>query len=332
MTNSLPGPGSSVAFGPARVDALGTTYRPFRTFSPDGLVLAGRDHGDPASPRLPLVCLPGLTRNVRDFEPIAARFSAERRVVSLEFRGRGESQYDPDWKNYNPLVETRDVLATLDALGLGRIAALGTSRGGIVTMFASTLRPGLVGAAILNDVGPRIELAGLLRIKGYIGAKRFGPAWLGGALAAVGLGGVLTPGRALPSWDAAVALLRLGAAAQFPDADRATVERAARRIFREVNGRPVPDYDPALARTLDGLAPGIALPELWPQFEGLLPAPVLVLRGELSDILSRETVEAMTARHPGLESFEVPRQGHAPLLEDAPTQDAIATLLLRAEG
>lgn len=295
-----------VAFGPRRTDALGTAYRPFRYFSADGLVLAGRDHG-PGDPALtPLLCLPGLTRNGRDFEPVAARFAATRRVVSLDLRGRGASEASPDGSGYDPMTEAADVIAGLDRLEIDRAAFLGTSRGGIVTMVVSVLRPERVAAAILNDIGARIEIDGLIRIRNYLaGVGSNGPA----------------------DWPAAVQATKAAIGLAFPDLDAAAWERFARRIWRDRGGRPVIDYDPAVARSLDALTPDMPPIDLGGPFAGLAGKPVMTIRGELSNILSAATVTDMAARHPGMVTVTVPRQGHAPLLEDAPTLDAIAALL-----
>lgn len=345
-----------IAIGPERRDGLGTGYRPFRTFSADGLALAGRIYGPAetgstatgaavasgpaaaAAAPCPLVCLPGLTRNGRDFEPVAARFAAGRRVVTIDFRGRGASEYAVDPSTYQPAVEAADTLAMLDRLGLGPVVILGTSRGGLVGMAMAAMRPdgasdpsasvrpdgsdsaqtpdiaGLsdptarlgrtrrarVAGLILNDIGPAIERSGLMRIKGYVGV-----------------------GPAPETWAAAVAALRATTGDQFPALDEAGWDRKARRIFREIGGRPAFDYDPALALGLAGLTDDSPIPTVWPLFAALAGRPVLVIRGVLSDILSEETVTAMAAAHPGLAVHRVPDQGHAPLLEDAATLDRI---------
>ncbi len=304
-----------LAHGPETVDALGTRHRPFRFFSNDGLVLAGRDYApEVPSERRPVVCLPGLTRNGRDFEPVAARLvggsagSPPRRVVTFDFRGRGASQYDPDASRYNPLQELGDTLTGLRLLGIGEITALGTSRGGIVTMIAGLVAPGVVKAAILNDIGAVIDIDGLMRIKGYVGRT-------------------LPPGF---RWADLVTAMILANRDVFPTLDRAGFERFARRLHRDVDGRPVLDYDPRLAETLATISPEAPMPDLWAAFDTLGDVPVQVLRGTLSDILSANTVAAMAARHPGLEAVEVANQGHAPLLEDTATLDAIVGFLDRA--
>ena len=168
-------------FGAERRDALGTFYRPFRVFSRDGLALAGRDYGGRAAPvGPPLLCVPGLSRNSRDFEPVARHF-ADRgvRVVTVDLRGRGASDWDDDATNYNPITESGDVLTMMDALGLTKPLLVGTSRGGIVAMVAASLRPSPFAGVVLNDIGPVVELDGLLKIKVYIGRTEPPRDWAG---------------------------------------------------------------------------------------------------------------------------------------------------------
>ena len=319
MTASTPSPEDDgaphgIAFGGSTVDASGTPYRPFRFFSRDGLVLAGRDYA-PARPtdRRPVVCLPGLTRNARDFEPAIARLvagaepSPARRCLTFDFRGRGASQYDPDPSHYTPLVELGDTLLALDALGIGGFTSFGTSRGGIVTMLCGLVAPGRVAAAILNDIGAVVELSGLVRIKGYVG-------------------------RPLPvdiGWRELVEAIAHVNRGEYPRLDPAGFERFARRLFRDVGGRPALDYDPALARTLDTIGPDTPMPDLWAAFDTLVAVPTLVVRGGLSDLLSKETVAEMAARHPGLSVLEVPDEGHAPLFDDDASLDALVAFLDR---
>ncbi|MCE1237171.1 MAG: alpha/beta hydrolase [Hyphomicrobiales bacterium] len=303
-----------IAFGALAPDALGTPHRPFRYFSADGLALAGRDYPPATSTdRRPVVCLPGLTRNSRDFEPVAARLtrgdggSPARRCVTFDFRGRGASQHDPRPERYTPLVELEDVRLGLARLGIEEITAFGTSRGGIVTMLAGLVAPGLVAAAVLNDIGVVVELTGLLRIKDHVG-------------------------RALPSgmgWDELTQAMAHVNRRDFPRLDHDGFERFARRLFRDVEGRPALDYDPALSHTMKGLDPATPLPDLWPAFTSLTDAPVLLVRGALSDILSPETVTAMQAHHPRLDTYEAPDEGHAPLFEDAAALDALVAFLDR---
>lgn len=318
MTEASPPPAATgpngIAFGPETLDALGTPHRPFRFFSRDGLLLAGRDYS-PTRPgdRRPVVCLPGLTRNARDFEPAVKRLVAgggdtpARRCVTFDFRGRGASQYDEDPSRYTPLVELDDTLVGLDGLGIDRFTAFGTSRGGIVTMLCGLVAPGRVATAVLNDIGAVIELAGLLRIKGYVG-------------------------RPLPDnveWDELVAAIAHVNRAEFPRLDEAGFARFARRLFRDVGGRPAMDYDPALARGLAAVTPETPMPDLWAAFDSLVGVPTLVVRGALSDLLTPATVAAMAERHAGLATLDVPDEGHAPLFDDDTSLDGLVAFLDR---
>lgn len=296
-TLARPQRSGAALFGPERRDALGTSFRPFRVFSADGLALAGRDYGNGAPARPPLLCLPGLSRNSRDFEPVARHFVDRGvRVVTVDLRGRGASDWDEDPTHYNPIVEAEDVLAVLDALSLPRPMVIGTSRGGIVAMLIASLRANPFAGVVLNDIGPVVELDGLLKIKSYLGRTEAPRDWAGAA-----------------DWVAALA------APTFPKLDRRAHERLARRFFRDVGGRPVADYDPKLATGMEYVTPLTPIPQLWPQFAALAATPVLVLRGVNSDILAPETVRLMGQAHPGLRSHEVADEGHAPLLEDAET-------------
>jgi pimeloyl-ACP methyl ester carboxylesterase len=269
--------------------------------SSDGLRLHARCYGQRGNGLTPVVCLPGLTRTAEDFEVVAQRMSGQgRRVVAVDYRGRGLSDYDRDPANYNAQVELTDVLTVLEALGALPAIFLGTSRGGILTMLCAAVRPGAVRAAILNDLGPVIEKAGLLRIKSYVGK--------------------LPQPRDYP--DAANILQRLFGQ-QFPNLTDDNWLASARRAFRDNGGHLEPTYDVRLSETLKDVTPDSSVADLWPQFDALAQVPVMVIRGALSDLLSRETVEAMRARRNAIEVIEVPDQGHAPLLQDEPTIAAV---------
>jgi pimeloyl-ACP methyl ester carboxylesterase len=264
--------------------------------SADGLRLHARCIG-PRDAMLPVVCLPALTRTAGDFDILAAALvNAERRVISIDYRGRGLSDYDREPANYSPAVEMADVVTVLTALDALPAIFVGTSRGGILTMLLAATHPGLVAAAILNDIGPVIEPKGLMRIKGYVGQ--------------------LPQPKNLAD---AAAILRRLFSDQFPKLTDADWLASARRAFKDDNGRLVPTYDAALARTLDGVSPDMPPPTLWPQFDALDNVPVMVIRGVLSDLLSAQTVEAMRVRHPSLQVVEVADQGHPPLLADTET-------------
>lgn len=262
----------------------------------DGLRLYARDYGPAAGHALPVVCLPGLTRNSVDFHPLALALSADpvrpRRVLALDYRGRGRSDRDADPARYDPRVELDDVLQVLTVAGVPEAVLVGTSRGGLLSMGLSAARPALIRGVVLNDIGPVLESAGLAHIKSYVGRL---PA----------------PGDHAEGAE----VLRLTFGPAFPRLDAAAWRAWAGRTWREEAGRLVPDYDPALARTLDAFDPDLPVPPLWGLFAGLGSVPVLALRGANSDLLSAETLAAMAAAHPGLEAVTVPDQGHAPLIE-----------------
>ncbi len=263
----------------------------------DGLKLHARRFGPDHSSRLPVVCLPGLTRTAADFDVLAPALAAKgRRVIAVDYRGRGLSGYDPDPGHYSVQVELGDLLTVLAALNATRAIFVGTSRGGILAMLLATLRPDMIAAVVLNDIGPVVELAGLLRIKSYVGKLPQPKSYA----------------------EAAHAMRRLFGA-QFPKLTEADWLLSAQRAFKDENGRLVPTYDVNLARTLESVTPDQPMPALWPQFDALAGVAVMVIRGALSDILSAQTVEAMRQHHPSLEVVEVPDQGHAPLLADRET-------------
>src|SRR5262249_34199486 len=135
----------------------------------DGLRLYFRDYGDPASERTPVLCLTGLTRNSADFHEVALRVAGERRVLAPDYRGRGRSAYDPDWRNYEPRIYVNDAAHLLAATGVERAVVIGTSLGGLLAMGLSVLRPTMVAGIVLNDIGPGLVGSGLARIMDYVG-------------------------------------------------------------------------------------------------------------------------------------------------------------------
>jgi pimeloyl-ACP methyl ester carboxylesterase len=279
--------------------------------SRDGLRLYARHYPVPGSLRRPAVCLAGLTRNARDFHDLAGVLARPdetgRDVYCLDYRGRGRSQSDPNWKNYSILVELNDALDFMAMKGLDRAAVLGTSRGGLIAMLMGVLRPNALGAVVLNDIGPVIERQGLSRIVAYVGRVPL-PA----------------------DWKEATELVYEMNRRQFTAIPADEWGDIARQLFNDDNGLPASAYDPQLAKAIsvmDG-----PTPELWPQFSALTHVPVLAIRGENSDILSQKTLGEMSARHPRLVTFNVRGQGHAPLLRDAPTISAIAGFLARTDG
>ena len=267
----------------------------------DGLKLHLRDFGPRTSALTPVVCLPGLARTAADFDLLATaiaggRGGGPRRVVSIDYRGRGLSDRDPNWKNYDIFVESADILTMLAAAGIEKAIFVGTSRGGLHTIVLGATRPAMLRAVVMNDIGPIIETQGIARIRGYVGK-------------------LPTPN----SWKDAIDLFKKIAGAQFTGLKDEDWEAYARLTFEEKDGKFSTRYDPMLMRSLDAFDLEAPLPKLWPQFDGLKHVPLLVIRGENSDLLSQATLDEMLARHPGAESLVVPGQGHAPLLLDEPS-------------
>lgn len=268
--------------------------------APDGLRLHWRDF-DPGGHALPVVCLPGLARTAADFDVLARRIASgshgpARRVIALDYRGRGLSDRDPDPARYDILVENADILAVLAAANIARATFIGTSRGGLHIMALGATRPNVLAAAVLNDIGPVIEASGLLRIRNYVGK-------------------LPTP----KDMEDAIDLARTLMGGQFTSLEKADWQAYAELTFEWRDGTLQPRYDPRVSEALKSLDIEAGLPELWPQFDALKSIPLLILRGENSDLLSSETVAGMIQRHPGAESHVVPNQGHAPLLLDEPT-------------
>jgi pimeloyl-ACP methyl ester carboxylesterase len=253
----------------------------------------------------PVVCIPGLTRPADDFDTLARALNAQgRRVISLDYRGRGASEWDPDPAHYDLDVEQDDILRALALEGVTRAVFVGTSRGGLHTMRLAKADADLVAAAVLNDIGPEIDVDGLLRIKRYVGK--------------------LPPLETLAD---AVGLTRLTASAAFSGVDPADWEIYARRSFAETPQGVVLRYDPELARSLDNVTPDMEPYDFWPGFEALARGPVLTLRGANSDILTEDIFARMKAAAPSMETFIVEGQGHAPLLMDAPSLERIAAFI-----
>ncbi|RAI45448.1 alpha/beta fold hydrolase [Rhodoplanes roseus] len=279
-------------------------YRSHFVTATDGLRLHLREYGDRTLPGPAVVCLPGLTRTAADFHPLACALANDpvhpRRVLALDYRGRGLSGYDSNPDHYSIPVELDDVLTVMTACEALPAVLIGTSRGGLITMAMAAARPTAIAGAVLNDIGPKIEAAGIARIKTYVGRAGSPPGFAEGA-----------------------AGLREKFSGEFPDWTDEDWLAMAHRTWRQENGHLVPTYDQAIARALAAFDLSKPLPDMWPQFDALAHVPVMVIRGGLSDLLSAATVEAMREHHRGLEVIEVPRQGHAP---DLAGDDVIARI------
>lgn len=276
----------------------------------DGLKLHARIYGETNAGGWPVACLPGLTRNARDFHELALHLSRKaeipRKVIAFDYRGRGQSDHDPDIGHYNVGVEAGDVLAGLAALGIEQAAFVGTSRGGLIIHVLGALKPAVLKAIVLNDIGPVIEAEGLAHIRSYLDRA--------------------PKPRTFPE---AVAAQRRVHGADFPALSDVDWARMVRAICRETDAGWVPDFDPALVDTLAGIDFSKPLPDLWPQFDALAAVPLLAIRGANSRLLSVATLEEMRKRHPGMESITVEGQGHAPFLETGGLPGKIAGFLDR---
>lgn len=281
--------------------------------SADGLRLHARDYNRGAARRPAVVCLAGLTRTVEDFDALAPALAFDgdggRRVIAIDSRGRGRSQKDPKPENYTVPVEAGDVLTVAAALGIDRAVVVGTSRGGLIAMTLAGMRPAFLAGVVFNDIGPVLDMAGLARIKGYAG-KITRPA----------------------NWEEAARNHKALFSRDFPKLTDADWMAWARRAWKVEDGRFTGTCDPRVADGFAALTPDDPPPALWPLYDALAGVPLMVVRGALSDLLSPATVAEMAARRPDLEIVEVPDQGHAPLLEDAPTIARIAAFVRRCEG
>lgn len=271
--------------------------------SADGLRLYYRDYPAAEPGRLPVLCLPGLTRNCRDFESSALRLQATRRVLSPDLRGRGRSQYDPNFLNYHPGTYVGDLARLLADAGVEKVILFGTSLGGILSMLITAATPLVPAAVILNDIGPEVAPEGLQRIAGYVG--KHGP---------------------VRSWQEAAEQMRTMYGVAMPDASDADWMIFARRSYTEVNGVPVLDVDPGVGEAVRA-APAGAAPDLWPVYAALRPLPTLAIRGELSDVLSVATFDRMQREKPDLQRLTVARRGHPPLLDEPECVAAIDEFL-----
>lgn len=265
---------------------------------------AGRDD------RPPIICIPGLTRNARDFEILANRLSGEWRVLCVDLRGRGESAYAKDPMTYVPPTYARDIDALIAQLNLDRFVLFGTSLGGLITMLLSHSQKGRLKGALLNDVGPVLEEAGLDKIRGYVGRSQSWPTWVHAARYFSEMHGDVYPGWKLDDW----------------------IGQAKRLCKLTPGGRVVFDYDMRIAEPFRTPAGPTGF-DLWPIFQGLAGIPSLVVRGERSDLLSAATMKKMVETLPSMESVTVPGVGHAPTLDEPEVMAAIDRLLARvAEG
>ncbi|MEJ2255480.1 MAG: alpha/beta hydrolase [Woeseiaceae bacterium] len=274
-----------------------------KTFtSADGLELFYRDFG-PEDEGTPVICLPGLTRNSRDFLEIAEYIGERRRVLLPDLRGRGNSAYDPEWRNYHPATYINDTWTLLDSLGIERVIIIGTSLGGLCAMGMAAMQANRLAAVVINDIGPEINPAGIARIQSYVGQQEI-------------------PG----TWEEAIEQTRANYGEFLPGLSHKDWEDMVWKGYREGDaGQPIPDYDPNIARALAEV--GAQAGDPWMYFDALGPVRTTLLWGVLSDILTQDIVDKMAARKPDLDVVRVENRGHVPLLDEPECLAAVDTLL-----
>jgi pimeloyl-ACP methyl ester carboxylesterase len=277
-------------------------YRDIFYPSPDGLRLHARDYGDEHA-KLTVLCMPGLSRNARDFEAVAERLAPHYRILCAEQRGRGLSAYDPKPENYHPGTYVADMIALLDHVKLQRVAMIGTSLGGLMAMMMAAGLPDRVAGIVVNDVGPELAVEGLVKIQSYIDR-----------VTKVG------------NWGEAIADVIATFAASFPAYGPAEWERMARALYKEnEQGVPVLDFDPHIADNFKALEPKAL--DIWPVFDALPKIPFGLVHGKLSDLLTVPIMNEMLRRRPDIVLAEIDDAAHAPTLDEAPARAVIDRVL-----
>ena len=276
--------------------------------SAEGLRLHYRDYPGPAD-LPPLLCIPGLTRNAADFEPVADHVAGDWRVIAVDLRGHGLSERDPNPRNYGLPAYAADLTKLLDQLGIADAVFVGTSLGGLMTMFLAATHEERIAGALLNDIGPDLDRAGLEFIAGFLGQD-----------------------KSYAGWNAVAADIADRNRASFPDWDEAAWLRLAKRIAREEKGQIRFDYD---MRLVDNFNVALESPAVnaWPLLEGLKGKPVAILRGALSNLFSQATATRMLAElGPEAELVTVPGVGHPPTLDEPESLAALDRLLAKVRA
>lgn len=283
-----------------------TTYSDEYFTNPDGLKQYYRDYNTAPKGAPTVLCMPGVSRNSRDFSELADYLSSRCRVICVDQRGRGNSEWDPDPDRYRPDVYVADMMALLAHIEVKQVISIGTSLGGLMTMMMAAMHPGILKAAVINDIGPEIDPRGLARIAGYLGK-----------------------GTPPETWADAVALVKAGGTAAFPTFTDDDWEWFTHKHYVEENGKVTVQYDPDINKNFDKTATEAPM-DLWAVFGLMAIVPTLVLRGELSDILAQKTLDKMARTHPDLTPVLVKDRGHTPLMDEPESLAAIDDLLEKA--
>ena len=284
----------------------GQSYRERRFLAQDGLSLYYRDYDGGSAAGAPLLCLSGITRNSADFAALAEAHANERRIVCLDFRGRGESDRAGDWQTYTPETYVNDIRHLIVAAGLHRFVLVGTSMGGFLSMGLGAVVPAAIAGVVLNDVGPKIEAAATAAIVDYVGTD-----------------------RPVADWPAAVAAIKERFTG-FEAWDDETFEDTARATYREGDdGRLHFNWDVNLVQPIRRNSG--ARQDLWAMFRSLHHVPVLAIRGGNSELLTDAGLQAMLDDHPDIAGVTVPGVGHAPRLHEPEAARAISAFLEKTD-
>ncbi len=270
----------------------------------DGLTLYARDYAGPAPDAPVVLCMHGLTRNSRDFARIAPTLARTHRVIVVEQRGRGRSEYDDQVERYAPATYMGDMFELLGELGINQCATIGTSMGGLMAMGMNALNPALFTRIVLNDIGPIVAEEGLDRIKQYVGSA-----------------------SEFPDWDSAVTYARTVNGSAFPNYTDSQWREFAEQICSERDGKVVLDYDTRLSQPMKADDGAAVPPDLWPLFDSMANKPVMLVRGLLTDLLDLDCVAEMQRRHPGMVRVDVADVGHAPMLDEPGVLDQIVAFI-----
>ncbi len=262
--------------------------------SSDGLSLYYREYGSDKS-SCPIICLSGLTRSSLDFHDFAERYSKTRKVYTLDYRGRGKSAYDTDYKNYNPQTYLGDIFVFLTTKGIEKALFVGTSLGGLLTIAMAGLAKNFIAGAILNDVGPEVDKSGSSRILDYVGKDV----------------------RFATLEEAAVEQEKIYGGAYPDNSDNDWLGQSETTfVYDETAKNYRFNYDLSLARALAEQLNSEEQVDLWPFFKELGDLPVLAIRGALSDVLSAEVFARMKEEDPDMEALILNNRGHVPLLNE----------------
>ena len=287
---------------------MNSEYEPFYCSANDGLRLFARKYGWHNDDPNPVVCLAGITRNSADYHELAMFLASEpggnRRVFAIDYRGRGQSDYDKNGDNYNIATEAEDVIAMVTAAGIGHLNIIGTSRGGLIAMIMATTRPGIIKSVVLNDIGPVVDARGIIRV-----AKS------------------LENFRRVSSWQQAEDNFYLYGKTHYPDLSEEEWRKEAHWVYRQEKKKIVPQYDPKILKALQSINLNQRIPDMWQEFAALSKFPMMVIRGSLSDMLSEETLEQMQAFNEDLNVVIAENQGHAPRLATPAIASQIAKFI-----